>query len=318
MSTGPSTGPSTGTRTGASTDVAIATSGLTRSYGATTALEGATLALEAGRVHGLLGRNGAGKTTLLRLLTGLDRPTAGTARLLGEDPFENPRLAGRFCFVKESQVYPESFRVHHVLRAASLLFPRWDDDRAAELVDRFALPTRRPVKKLSRGMTSALGVVVGLAARAEVTLFDEPYLGLDAVARQLFYDALLEEVALEPRTVVLSTHLIDEVDHLLERVVVVDHGRVVLDADADEVRGSAVEVTGPSAAVDAFTGGRRLLRREVLGGTARATVATRATREERARADRLGVDLAPVSLQQVVVGLTTAAEPARPLQEVLR
>ena len=189
--------------------VAVAATGATRAYGGTTALDGVTVALEAGRVHGLLGRNGAGKTTLLRLLTGLDRPSSGTVRVLGQDPFENAALAGRFCFVKESHVYPESFRVRHALRAAALLFPAWDAALAATLVERFALPADRPVKKLSRGMTSALGIVVGLASRAEVTLFDEPYLGLDAVARQTFYDALLAEVAARPRTVVLSTHLID-------------------------------------------------------------------------------------------------------------
>jgi len=289
------------------TTAAIETVALNRHYGGTPVLSDVTLHLEAGRVHGLLGRNGAGKTTLLRILTGLERPSTGTARLLGQDPFENGRLAGRFCFVKESQVYPDSFLVEHVLRAASLLYPSWDPALADELLDAFALPRRRRVKKLSRGMTSALGIVVGLAARAETTLFDEPYLGLDATARRIFYDVLLEEISTSPRTVLLSTHLIDEVDHLLERVVVIDHGRVAFDAEADDVRGSAVEITGPAAAVDTFVTGRRVLRRTGLGSVARTTIEARLSAAERAHAQQLGLDLSPVSLQEVVVGLTGAA-----------
>ena len=108
-------------------------------------------------------------------------------------------------------------------------------------------------------MRSALGIVIGLAARAEVTLFDEPYAGLDPVARQLFYDRLLADYAEHPRTVLLSTHLIDEAAGLLERVLVIDRGRVVLDAAADELRGSATSVSGPAIAVEEFIAGRTVL-----------------------------------------------------------
>ena len=124
-------------------------------------------------------------------------------------------------------------------------------------------------------MRSALGIVIGLAARAEVTLFDEPYAGLDPVARQLFYDRLLADYAEHPRTVLLSTHLIDEAAGLLERVVVIDRGQVVLDAAADEVRGAATSVSGPAIAVAEFTAGRTVWdRRRIavagVGGGGRA------------------------------------------------
>ena len=108
-----------------------------------------------------------------------------------------------------------------------------------------SLPRNRAVKKLSRGMRSAVGIVIGLAARAELTMLDEPYAGLDAVARHLFYDRLLADYAEHPRTVLLSTHLIDEVADLLEHVVMIDHGRIAMDAPADDVRGHAATVSGP-------------------------------------------------------------------------
>ena len=157
-------------------------------------------------------------------------------------------------FVREDQTYPD-FKVRHALRVASWFYPNWSAELADALLADFGLPAGRAVKKLSRGMRSALGIVIGLAARADVTLFDEPYAGLDAVARQIFYDRLLADYAEHPRTILLSTHLIDEAAGLLERVVVIDRGRIVLTADADDLRGVATAVSGPVLAVDEFTAG---------------------------------------------------------------
>jgi ABC-2 type transport system ATP-binding protein len=282
--------------------------GLSKSYGHGTntvhAVADASFALEENRIHGLLGRNGAGKTTLMQLLTGQEFATRGTIEVFGESPVENARVLDNACFIKESQRYPDDFRVKHVLRSAPWFFPDWDEDFAADLVERFRLPENRRVKKLSRGQLSAVGVIVGLASRAPLTFFDEPYLGLDAVARQLFYDVLLADFAEHPRTVVLSTHLIDEVSNLLEHVVVIDDGRIIIDADADELRGSAVDVVGARSAVEAFTAGREVLHRTALGGLATATVAG-LDDAGRVAAREAGLELAPVSLQQLVIRTTT-------------
>jgi ABC-2 type transport system ATP-binding protein len=157
-------------------------------------------------------------------------------------------------------------------------------------------------------MRSALGIVIGLAARAEVTLFDEPYAGLDPVARQLFYDRLLADYAAHPRTVLLSTHLIDEAAGLLERVVVIDRGRVVLDAAADEVRGSATSVSGPAIAMAEFTAGRTVLDRRRIGSQESAVVAGALDDTDRARARALRLHLEPLTLQQVVVHAASKPE----------
>ncbi|MFC7574563.1 ABC transporter ATP-binding protein [Klenkia terrae] len=202
-----------------------------------TAVDGVTATLQEDCITGLLGRNGAGKTTLMQLLTGHRVPTSGRVRVFGADPYENDAALSRICFVKESQRYPDHFRVCDVLSSAAMLFPGWDDDVARDLVAEFDLPRRRAVKKLSRGMTSMVGIVVGLASRAPLTFFDEPYLGLDAVARQQFYDRLIADYAEQPRTIVLSTHLIEEIGDLLEHVLLIDHGRVLLDEDAETLRG---------------------------------------------------------------------------------
>ena len=165
-----------------------------------------SLEVEAGSITGLLGRNGAGKTTLMRILAGHEFASAGTVHVLGASPVENERVLRQMIFVREDQTYPD-FKVRHALQAASSFYPNWSHELAGAMVTEFNLPINRKVRKLSRGMRSALGIVIGLAARAEVTLFDEPYAGLDPVARQLFYDRLLADYAEHPRTVLLSTHL---------------------------------------------------------------------------------------------------------------
>jgi ABC-2 type transport system ATP-binding protein len=231
---------------------AIAVAGLTCQYRAHRALDDVSFTVPGGTITGLLGRNGAGKTTLLRILAGQEFPSAGSVQVLGASPVENEDVLRRMVFVREDQVYPE-IKAGQALRAASWFYPNWD----AALVDVFGLRTDRAVQKLSRGQRSALGITIGLAARAEVTLFDEPYAGLDAVARQVFYDRLLADFAEFPRTVLLSTHLIDEAAALFEGVIVIDRGRVVLDAAADVLRGAATRVSGPALAVDALAGGRR-------------------------------------------------------------
>ncbi|WP_242472715.1 hypothetical protein [Blastococcus sp. TML/M2B] len=152
-------------------------------------------------------------------------------------------------------------------------------------------------------MTSAVGIIIGLASRAPFTLFDEPYLGLDAVARQLFYDRLLADYAEHPRTIMLSTHLIEEIAPLLERVLLIDRGRVLLDADTESLRGSAVTVTGPVGAVQAFARQHDPLHTETLAGSSRAVVRIGGAADRRAAAEQ-GLTVEPTSLQQLVVAMS--------------
>ncbi|RDI31388.1 ABC-2 type transport system ATP-binding protein [Rhodococcus sp. AG1013] len=282
-------------------DTIVSVRALGKRYGDVTALDDISFDLREGKIYGLLGRNGAGKTTLMKILTGQELPSSGEVSAFGGAPFENADVLQNVCFVKESQKYPDDLKVKHVLSAAALLLPGWDGEFAGRLMDDFQLPECRRVKKLSRGMTSALGIVIGLASRAPLTLFDEPYLGLDAVARQLFYDRLLADYVDHPRTVVLSTHLIDEVADLLEHVIVIDGGRVVTDADSDDLRSRHVLASGRAAGVDAFTAGRTVLHREDIGGFARATVRGTISAADRAEAAQTDIELSPVSLQQITI-----------------
>ncbi|MFD4182317.1 ABC transporter ATP-binding protein [Rhodococcus sp. NPDC058514] len=286
-------------------DVVASMRDVDKRYGDFDALTDVSFDLEHDKIYGLLGRNGAGKSTIMSILTGQSIQTSGDVTVFGATPFENARVLRGVSFIKESQTYPDDLRVKHVLSTAGHLMEHWDREFAELLLDDFQLPLGRRVKKLSRGMKSALGVIIGLASRAPLTLFDEPYLGLDAVARQMFYDRLLADYAEHPRTVVLSTHLIDEVANLLEHVIVVDRGRILLDDDADGLRQRAVVVTGPTAAVDIFAAKGTVLQRDSLGSQARATVQVTADVADRARLLDAGGTLEPASLQELVIRTTT-------------
>ncbi|GAB6898472.1 ABC transporter ATP-binding protein [Kineosporia succinea] len=283
------------------TDVATV-SGAGKRFNDVAAVEEVTFSLRGNVIHGLLGRNGAGKSTLMRMLAGHARPTSGTVTVHGGNPFENDGITRRICFAAENQVYPDPFRVRDVLTAARLLYPNWDEAYAQELVDVFDLPRKRRMNGLSRGMRSAVGIVTGLASRAELTMFDEPYLGLDATSRQLFYDRLIADFAENPRTIVLSTHLIDEVSALIEHVLVIDRGRLVIDEEAEMLRGRAITVSGPAERVDKFTYAMTRLHEERLLGRSRVTVLGDADDPQHARS--LGLEVNPVSLQDLVVKST--------------
>lgn len=279
----------------------ISARGLSKFYPRTTALNDVSFDLDEGKVYGLLGRNGSGKTTLMSILTAQGFASRGSFTVFGEAPFENSAVLRRICFVRENQVYPSDAKPVHAFDSARLFFENWDQALADRLIREFQIPLHTRIKKLSRGQLSAVGIVIGMASRAEITFFDEPYLGLDAVARQIFYDRLLQDYAENPRTIVLSSHLIDEVANLLEHVLVLDRGRLILNSSSDDVRGSAVNVVGPTETVTTFIRGREVIHSESLGRVTSVTVMGRLSREEQNAMRAAGLDLAPVSLQQLVV-----------------
>jgi ABC-2 type transport system ATP-binding protein len=293
--------------TGTATPEVISVRNVSKKYKDSLALDSVDLTLEGGKIYGLLGRNGAGKTTLMSVLTAQNFQTSGEVRVFGQRPYENDGVLSRTCFIRESQKYPDDFTAAQAFKAASMFFGGWDQAFADRLVEEFQLPAKRRIKKLSRGQLSAVGVIIGLASRAEITFFDEPYLGLDAVARQIFYDRLVQDFTEHPRTIVLSSHLIDEVANLLEHVILIDKGRILVDEDAESIRGSAVTVVGPAALVGEFTAGRTVLHSESFASLASVTIEARLSAQERAEAGELGLELAPVTLQQLIVRKTMAA-----------
>jgi len=273
---------------------------LNKQYEDHNAIQDINFSIKENKIFGLLGRNGAGKTTLMKMITAQIFPTSGELLVFGEEPYENVKVLNQICFVKESQKYPDNFNVRDILEVSKSFFPYWDEEYAHSLVEDFNLPLKKKNRGLSRGMHSALGIVIGLASRAPLTIFDEPYLGLDAVSRELFYNRLMEDYTEHPRTVILSTHLIDEVSNLLEHILVIDKGQLIIDEDAENLRGKAYTVTGQTSKVEAFIIGKEVIHREPFGGLLSATVIN----NENSFVHIPGLEISPVSLQQLIVHLT--------------
>ena len=290
------------------TQPAIRLSEVSRHFGRVRALDAITVDIPQNAITGLLGRNGAGKTTLMSIIAGHDRADSGTVRVLGADPFERAAVMSSISFVRDNQRYPEDFTLRHLLEVAPLFHAGWDADVAEKLVSGFRLPRKTPVKKMSRGQASSLGIVLGLASRAPVTIFDEPYLGLDATARRFFYDALMQDYIDHPRTIIVSTHLIDEMEPLLEHVVIVDGGRLVREAAADELRGSAITLSGLTATVDDLAAGHRVLQRRTVGGLSSVVVEATDADSITERATRAGAQVSPATLQDLVAAYGVEAE----------
>lgn len=277
-------------------------------YGDTRGVDGATFTIRPGAITGLIGRNGSGKTSVLSVLAAFRRADAGTVLVDGQEPWENRAVTEQVCLVRESGDVLAEYPLRDTLRFLELTRATFSRDLAERLMDTFDLPARRTPAQLSRGKRSAFGVAVGLATRAPLTLLDEVHLGMDAPSRYALYDALLGDYVEHPRTIVLSTHLIEEMQRLVEDVVVLHRGRVLVAEDAETLRARGTSVVGPTDAVLAFADGRTVVARQDLGRTTQVTVDGALDEAAVADARRRGLDLAPVDLQDLFVHLTSTTE----------
>jgi ABC-2 type transport system ATP-binding protein len=275
-------------------------SGLTKVYGKRRALDGITLQLEENKIYGLLGRNGAGKTTLMQILAGQIMPTGGSVLINSQKPFENQEITESICLINESENFKKGLKIKDILKIANYFYPNWSRETAEKLLEDFYLNENMKIKTLSKGMESALGITVGLASRSPITIFDEPYIGLDAAARSKFYDLILEEYEEYPRTLILSTHLIDEITRLLEEVLIVSEGRLLMQKNTDELREESFVVNGSQAAVSEFVKNKNVVYRKSFGSMEQAVLYG----ENRMEANEAGLQVEHVPVQDLMVYLT--------------
>ncbi|MCC3764410.1 ABC transporter ATP-binding protein [Glycomyces sp. TRM65418] len=276
---------------------------VTLKYRDTDALADVNLDLEAGKIYGLLGRNGAGKTSLLSLIAAFRKPTAGEVFVDGEPVWENAPIVSRIALIREGGDFDDTETVKSTIETGQIR-PAFDTEYALHLADRFELPLKKRIRELSRGKRSILAAICGLAARAELTMFDEVHLGMDAPTRDAFYKELLAEYMDRPHTVVLSTHLIDEVANYLESVVIVDRGRILRHEEVEVFQNMGATLTGPAAAVDELAASHDVLAEQQLGGTKSITVAAAVDPGTRERAAAAGIEIGPVGLQDLFIHLT--------------
>ena len=253
---------------------------ITKQFGKTTALDGINLTIEEGQICGLLGNNGAGKTTLFRLIANHIFPSQGNILVDGEEVWDNDSILGKMFLVSEGTLYPESMKVKDGFRSAAIFYPFFDMKRAHQLSEMFQLPLKKKISGLSTGYATIYKLVLALSVNTPYLLLDEPVLGLDASHRDLFYRLLVQKVAEDPCTVLLSTHLIQEVASLVEQTIIIQDGRIVRDGLKDQLLEEWSIITGPSSKMDEWATGKTLIGKTNLGGLATAYLEGSQKRED--------------------------------------
>jgi ABC-2 type transport system ATP-binding protein len=216
--------------------------GLRKSFGSTVALEGIDLRVEEGRILGLIGPNGAGKTTALNAILGLTS-YQGELNVLGRNPWtERDRLMRDVCFIADVAVLPRWMRVRQALDYVAGVHPRFERAKAEAFLAKTAIKTGSRVRELSKGMVTQLHLALVMAIDARLLVLDEPTLGLDILFRKQFYDALLNDYFDRHRTILVTTHQVEEVQHVLTDLMFIDRGRIVLDCSMEEFESRYLEV----------------------------------------------------------------------------
>lgn len=267
-------------------------------------LHGINLAIEQGKIYGLIGRNGAGKTTLLSILTAQNPATTGQVSLDGMPVWENQQALDHLCFSRElntlTALGPNTIKVKEYLQMARTYYPNWDCEMEKRLVAQFGLDVKKKIHKLSKGMLSMVTIIVALASKADITILDEPVAGLDVVVREEFYRLLLEEHERSGRTFVVSTHIIEEAANVFEEVIFLKEGDILLKENTQELLERAVHISGNAEAVDAVSKGLAVYHAENIGRSKGVTVLLAPDQQLPEGHD---VTVQPVSLQNLFVAL---------------
>jgi ABC-2 type transport system ATP-binding protein len=217
----------------------INVSELTRRFGGRTALDSVSLSLPRGGVYGLVGANGAGKTTLIKHILGLLQAETGSVRVFGVDPVADPvTVLSRIGYLSEENDLPGWMRVDELIRYSRAFYPSWDDGYAEALRRSFALDPAAKIKTLSKGQKARAGLLIALAYRPELLVLDEPSSGLDPIVRRDILGAVIRTIADEGRTVLFSSHLLEEVEQVADHVTMIKDGRIVLSESLDALKHS--------------------------------------------------------------------------------
>jgi ABC-2 type transport system ATP-binding protein len=285
-------------------DIILETNMLNKSYGSVKALRDFNVKLEGNKIYGLLGRNGAGKTTFLNLITSRIFADNGDIKLFGQNAVENQELLPRLCYMPEKNLFIPTMRVSEIIKSSAEFYENFDLGYADQLCMKFKLDKRKKYKALSRGYESILRVVIGLASRASVTIFDEPVLGLDAAVRDLFYRELIEDYVKFPRTFIVSTHLIEESADVFEEAIIIKEGELVEQLTVEELKEKARYISGKSAIVDEAVSGLNVLNTEMVGNIKVCAVYDKFTDEKLKKLSGFDVDISPIPVQKLFIYLT--------------
>ena len=282
---------------------------LTKKYRSLYAVNNLTVQFKENSITGLIGRNGAGKTTLLQMIAGLTTPTSGEIRVFGQNPKNNLFVSANSVFIDDQIVFPNELTLQEILKAGKMFYQNWDEDLANKLLKYFSLYPDQYHTELSKGKRSTFNMIFGLATKSALTIFDEPTTGMDYSVRQDFYRALLKDYLNHPRTIILSSHLLNEIEDILEEIVLIKNGELCLRDSVENLKEYAIGLTGNLDLLNEWTSGREIIGRKIdSSNSAHYVVKDDYSNEEKMSMERLGIKISNVSTPDLTVLLTSPNE----------
>lgn len=267
-------------------------------------LQNINLTFEPGKIYGLLGRNGAGKTTLLSLIATYRKVTGGTLTVAGEDPYENEDIMPLVDFLHQEDYSEESTTVEDYLQLSKRYKPSFDTDYALSLLDEYNINLKKKMMELSRGQQAAVDASLGLATMSPVVLFDEVTNGMDAPSREKFYSQVLNAKNRENRIIVLSTHIVSEMDYLFDEVIIIHHGKVLVDEPVDEFLERGYQVTGNASDIDVYSKDKQVVKTRTLGPTKAAAILGRLSDEDASQMEEMNLTYSVMRMQDLFINMT--------------
>ncbi|OCA85735.1 ABC transporter [Bacillus sp. FJAT-27225] len=269
------------------------------------ALDGISFSIGENTITGLVGRNGAGKTTLLKLIAGLLKPTSGSLKVFSEKPFNSLTVSANSIFIDDKMVFPSALPLGEILEEAGRFYPNWDAGLARRLFTYFSFDPKNYHTRLSKGKTSTFNAIIGIASRCPLTMFDEPTTGMDEATRKDFYRALLKDYIAHPRTIILSSHHLEEIEDILEDILFIQSGRALLHLPVADLKEWAIELRGSRELVEKICLEKEVIHQKLFGaGTAAAVVRNEFTEAELNGLHYTGIEFKPVSTSDLFVYLT--------------
>lgn len=278
---------------------------LTKTYFRRKVLNNLSFTIEENTITGLIGRNGVGKTTLLKIIAGFIKETSGDIEVFSERPFDSINVSLNSIFVDDQMSFPPALQLYELLGEANRFYPNWDMELAKRLINYFSFDLKHYHNRLSKGKTSTFNAIVGLAARPSLTIFDEPTTGMDAAVRKDFYRALLKDYIAHPRTIIISSHHLDEIEDLLEDVLLIKDGRNHLHMPMEELKEWGIGLKGETTVIQELVKDREIVYEKLIGGnTLYVVVRNDFSEADLQKAKFAGVEMTAVSPSDLCVYLT--------------
>lgn len=238
---------------------------LCKSYEKIKTLDNINLTIESNKIYGLFGRNGAGKTTLLNIIDNRVFPDSGTVLIDGKNARKNSKALSKIYMMSESNLFPKDIKIKTLFKRINDFYSEFDIDKANLLLNEFHIKENKKIRGLSTGQITALKLITGLCINRPYLIFDEPVNGLDANYREKFYKLLLEKYIESPCTIIVSTHLIDEIANIVEDVIIIDNGKVTIQKSKDDFLSEGFSISGKSHIVDEFAKNYEIISSEEFG-----------------------------------------------------